>query len=252
LLRASFTRHLIVFKKAGGKLYKRKKVILIAAAVIIVAGISGGVASAFYGLPWKKKAVAADLKVYLEEKYHQEFVQKEAFYNFKDGSYGAVFYPAGDSGLEFYAEEGFAEYPYVDTYPEVLWARQLKETVEPIAEKAEPEIASIETSYVTYESLDIVKGPEIPKFDEAGAALGVRFKLEKAFSESDKDWEKRAALIHEIQELSPSIDVAFNYIDKSKEKETYVTCPPKEEAAIESAEQARKSCSANDYKLEKE
>lgn len=218
----------------------------------MIAAISGGVASAIYGFPWKKKAVAAELKSYLEEKYDQEFQQKETFYNFKDGHYGAIFYPAGDSELEFYAEEGFAEYPFVDIYPEVLWARQLKDAAELTAQKEYPEISSVDTNYVTYESLDIVKGPDIPSFDEAGAALGVHFELEKPFSNSDGQWKKRAALIHEIQELSPVIDVTFNYVDQAKEIETFIICPAKEEAAVESAEQAKRSCSVNRYELEED
>ncbi|RST77339.1 hypothetical protein D4T97_002295 [Siminovitchia acidinfaciens] len=226
------------------------KRILIFSFVAIVVGIAAWITVAFNGLPWKEKAVAAKLENYLEEKYDQEFTLKESFYNFKDGSYGAWFYPTEDPKLEFYAEEGFAEYTYVDIYPEVLWARQLKEVVQPIAKEVYPEIEKVDTGYVTYESLDIVKGPDIPPFDKAGAMLSVRLEVEGAFSESDEQWSKVADLVEIVQGLSPAIDASFDFIDKKEGIETFITCPAKTEAEIGSVQQAKKSCSLSKYNME--
>lgn len=228
---------------------KSRKRILIISAVVIVIGIAAWIASGIYGLPWKEKAVAAKLENYLEKKYEQNFTLKESFYNFKDGSYGAWFYPASDPELEFYAEEGFAEYTYVDIYPEVLWARQLKEAVQPIAKEIFPD-ASVDTNYVTYESLDIVKGPEIPRFDETEAMLGVRLEIGQPFSESEEEWKRLTALVEKVQALSPAIDSAFNFTDKKEGIETFITCPPKSEGEIKSVQQAKKSCSLSKYDME--
>ncbi|VEF46727.1 Uncharacterised protein [Bacillus freudenreichii] len=226
------------------------KRILIFSSVAIVVGIAAWITIAFNGLPWKEKAVAAKLENYLEEKYDQEFTLKESFFNFKDGRYGAWFYPTEDRELEFYAEEGFAEYTYVDIYPEVLWARQLKEAVQPIAKEVYPEIDKVDTGYVTYESLDIVKGPDIPPFDKSGAMLSVHFKAEGAFSVSDEQWKKVAALVKKVQGLSSAIDVSFNFIDKKEGIETFITCPPRSEAEIGSVQQAKKACWISRYDLE--
>ncbi|MBD8006198.1 YfjL-like protein [Bacillus norwichensis] len=225
------------------------KKLLIVLPVVIVAGLAAWLISAFYGLPWKEKAVAGKLESYLEEKYEQDFILKESFYNFKDGSYGAWFYPEANPKLEFHAEEGFAEYTYVDNYPEILWARQLKEAVKPIAKDIYP-AASVDTNYVTYESLDIVKGPEIPRFDETEAMLGVRIEIGIPFSENDEQWQRLANLVEKIQALSPTIDSLFDFINKKEGSETSIICPPKEEAEIKSVQQAKKSCSSDKYDLE--
>ena len=228
---------------------KSRKRFLIISAVVIVIGIAAWIASGVYGLPWKEKAVAAKLENYLEKKYEQNFTLKESFYNFKDGSYGAWFYPASDPELEFYAEEGFAEYTYVDIYPEVLWARQLKDAVRPIAKEIYPG-ASVDTSYATYESLDIVKGPVIPRFDDTEAMLGARLEIGQPFSESEEEWKRLTALVEKVQALSPAIDSAFNFTDKKEGIETFITCPPKSEAEIKSVQQAKKSCSLSKYDME--
>lgn len=225
------------------------KKLLIVLPVVIVAGLTAWLISAFYGLPWKEKAVAGKLESYLEKKYEQDFILKESFYNFKDGSYGAWFYPEANPKLEFHAEEGFAEYTYVDNYPEILWARQLKEAVKPIAKDIYP-AASVDTNYVTYESLDIVKGPEIPRFDETEAMLGVRIEIGIPFSENDEQWQRLANLVEKIQALSPTIDSSFDFINKKEGSETSIICPPKEEAEIKSVQQAKKSCSSDKYDLE--
>lgn len=228
------------------------KRVLMVSAVVLVVGIAASVAGAFYGLPWKEKAAAAKLENYLEEKYEQDFTLKETFYNFKNGSYGGVFYPSGEPELAFYAEEGFAEYPYVDIYPEVLWASQLKETIEPVAKELFPENASVDTGYTTYESLDIVKGPDIPRFDQTEAMLTVQIKVKEGFPDSDQEWEKMAALVKEVQHLAPSIDTTFNYIDKKKGNETFLVCPPKRDAEINTVREAKKLCSMDIFDLESE
>lgn len=225
------------------------KWILIVSFAVIVVSIAAWVVIAFYGLPWKEKAVAAKLEKYLEEKYEQDFTLKESFYNFKAGSYGGQFYPVSDPELEFYAEEGFAEYTYVDTYPEVLWARQLKEAVQPIAKEIYP-AASIDTNYTTYESLDIVKGPKIPPFHEVNVMLGVHLEMEEAFLDSKEEWKQLVSLIEKVQGFSSAIDVSFNFADKEKNIETFITCPPKTEAEIKSVRQAKKFCSVSKYDME--
>ncbi|GIN89429.1 hypothetical protein J22TS1_04800 [Siminovitchia terrae] len=225
------------------------KKLFIVLPVVIVAGLAAWLISAFYGLPWKEKAVAGKLESYLEEKYEQDFILKESFYNFKDGSYGAWFYPEANPKLEFHAVEGFGEYTYVDNYPEILWARQLKEAVKPIV-KDIYSAASVDTNFVTYESLDIVKGPEIPRFDETEAMLGVHIEIGMSFSENDEQWQQLATLIEKIQALSPAIDSSFDFINKKEGIETFVTCPSKEEAQIKSVQQAKKSCSVSKYDME--
>lgn len=228
---------------------KIKKRMLIISVVVIVAGVAAWITSAFYGLPWKEKAIAAKLESYLEKRYEQDFTLKESFYNFKNGSYGAWFYPASDPELEFYAEEGFAEYTYVDIYPEVLWARQLKDAVQPIAKENYPG-ASVDTGYVTYESLDIVNGPDIPTFDKAKAMLGARFEITEPFLDSAEEWKPLTELVEKVQALSPMIDSTFNFVDKKEGIETFINCPPKTEAEIGSVPDAQKSCTVSRYDME--
>lgn len=227
---------------------KQTWIILIFGVIVLV--LAAWVTIAFNGLPWKEKAVAGKLENYLEEKYDQKFIMKESFYNFKDGSYGAWFYPAQDELMEFYAEEGFGEHTYVENYPEELWARQLKEAVQPIAKNVYPEIEKVDTSYVTYESLDIVKGPEIPPFDQSSAMLSVRLEVKGPFSESDEQWEKVATMVEKVQGLSPAIDTSFNFMDKKEGIETFITCPSRTEAEIRSVQQAKKACWVSRYDLE--
>lgn len=232
------------------KSMKNRKLLLIVSAMLVVASAAAWIASAFYGLPWKEKAVAAKLENYLEKRYEKDFTLKESFYNFKDGSYGGWFYPAGDPELEFHAEEGFAEYTYVDNYPEEVWARQLKEAVHPLTKGIFPKVSSVSTGYVTYESLDIVKGPEIPPFDQAGAMLSVRVEEKEAFNEKEEQWQKVAELVKAVQDLSTTTEVMFNFIDKKKGIETFMMCPPKTETEISTVQQAKKACSSSHYDLE--
>lgn len=81
-------------------------------------------------------------------------------------------------------------YRYVDLYPKDLWGSQLKETIEPVAKELLPKNALVDTSYATYESLDIVKGPDIPSFDQTGAYLTVHIEVKEGFSDSDQEWIK--------------------------------------------------------------
>lgn len=227
-----------------------KKWTIMIVALILLLLAAAWFTSSIYGLPWKKNAIAEKLKIHLEEKYNEEFERKDSFYNFKDGSYGGVFYPSNDSTLEFYAEEGFAEYKYVDTYPEVLWARQLEEDIKPLYQKIYPELQTVETHYVTYQSLDKVKGPNIPRYDEAKAELSAHFELEQSFSNSEEQWQPITELVQMIQSLSAETDVSFRFLELGKKTEVFILCPTKSEKEIKTIQHAKEACSVDRYDIE--
>lgn len=226
---------------------KKKKWIVVAALIFI--GIAAGITSIFYGLPWKERAVAKKLEKHLEEKYDQDFVLKRTSYNWKFSWYGGSFYPEGDPDLAFHAED-IGQNEYMDTYPEVVWNRQLQEKIKPFYQKVYPDVDTFETLY-TEQSADMVPGPDIPDFTEVDAMLSVIYHLKKPFKDETHEWEKIAALTEKGQKLSRNLDVVFRYTDKGADTEVNIICPTvEEEGEISDAEEAKEKCSVSRYELE--
>lgn len=212
-------------------------------AGVVLASAALWLAAAFYGLPWKEKALAGKLEAHLEKKYEKDFVLKESYFNFKDGKYGGSFYPKDDPSLAFYADEGYGEYKYADDYPGVVWSRQLKEELEPEAKKAFPHMKTIQIDFVRSENVDMVKGPAIPHYSQADAELFVRVELEGDFSGSKEQWQAIAQFIRSAQSRSAVMEVSFNFVEKKSPTEALVMCPMKNTAVITNGEQAQKKCS---------
>ncbi|MFK2827022.1 hypothetical protein QYG89_15320 [Bacillus sp. B190/17] len=229
---------------------KNKKRLVIFMSFMILVAVVLWVLSALFGLPWKEKAIADKVEKHLEKKYEKDFELKESYFSFKDGTYGGIFYPEEDPSMEFHAGEGYAEYKYVDMYPEVLWAHQLQEEIDPEVRKVFPNVKSVHVSYVSYQSLDKVKGPDIPRYDEADAALFPNIELEETFTNSKEQWSAMAGLIHSVQSRTAASEVSFNFIEKETNTEAFVLCPPKSTAVITNAQQAQKHCSMRRYDLE--
>lgn len=223
---------------------------LVAFLAILILFVLWAVTS-FTGLPWKEKRVAGQLEAHLEEEYQQDFELKTSYFNFKDGRYGGVFYPKKNPRMEFHADEGHGSYKYIDGYPEVVWAQQLKEDIKLDIERSFPHLQLVHTAAVMHQSMDTVKGTAVPHYSETEALLYAGIETKGAFTGSSEQWEAITESVRTIQSKTAFTDIGFQFIETKRNAITHVSCPPKDTAAITTIQQAQAQCSSSGpYDLE--
>ncbi|MGM7636078.1 hypothetical protein [Bacillus sp. Hm123] len=223
---------------------KKKTKVVLSIWSIIVIGVGAFIYSELFGLPWKKAQIANELKQYLEEKYDEKFVLNQAYYNFKNGRYWGEFSPENDQSLEFYAEQGYADYKYVDAYPEEIWVREFQGEIEPIARRIFPDLDGVGTGYVT-ESIDIVKGPAVPTYRQVNASVSASVSFSRKFQGSEQEWQNILELVQEVQKRSNKADISFHYDeekDPNDESEVFIPCMSKEGYPVNNIKDVKKAC----------
>lgn len=75
----------------------------------------------FYGTPWAKQQHEKNMKNYIQDKYHTEFVLTKLNYNFLSETYQGYAHPKQNSNLLFIIEEDMdSPSGYSDNYPKVM------------------------------------------------------------------------------------------------------------------------------------
>jgi hypothetical protein len=146
------------------------RVILIVFCTVVIVLVLFVYAS-FFGLPWKKWYVGGKINTYLENKYGEEFIIQERFYNFKDGSYGIKVSPQNNYDLTFSAWEGYGNYNLIDYYAEAIWERQASEDFTKLVNDIYPNYQRIFASVAYGEGMEFVKEPPIPNYADTPALM---------------------------------------------------------------------------------
>ncbi|WP_157796194.1 YfjL-like protein [Bacillus xiapuensis] len=223
---------------------KRKRKVILAGLIILIF-LSGFTYSYFKGTPWKKRQVAKELERYLEERYEQSFVLKSTFFNAEERQYGAVFSPKNDQSMAFNAREDGEKQTYSDDYPEGVWQREFQEDIESAVRKNFPNMTDWFVGTAYGQSAELVKGPAIPTYQEAGAYVWVDVMNTGEFYDSAWQWEKIFQLVKAAQQLTPVAEVSVSFDEKqdpNEEAEVYISCMPAEALQVKSVQHAKKAC----------
>ncbi|WP_203362090.1 hypothetical protein [Bacillus sp. REN10] len=224
---------------------KKRKQKTLAISLILLVSIGGLVYAYFKGVPWKEKQVARELQQYLEERYDESFVVKSTFFDAKERTYGAVFSPVRDQSMAFNARKESRERTYMDDYPEGVWQREFQEDIEPAVRQHFPNLADWYVGTAYGQSGELVKGPNIPSYQEAGAFMWVEVNKAGIFNDSQQQWEQIYQLVHEAQKLTSTAEVSFSFDEKHGKKEdveVYISCMPAEAFQVKSVEDAKNAC----------
>lgn len=154
-----------------------KKVLVFSGVLVVVVGFLYLYFS-FSGLPWKKASTTKDLHRFVEEKYGIAVQVKEPFYNFKDGSYGAIFATTSEPIVEFSAVK-FHNGTMSDYYAESVWEKEATEEITPIMKQVFQQLTveNYAVNPVYGMGAELVKGKDIPSYKEieTGIDLGIHF-----------------------------------------------------------------------------
>lgn len=145
---------------------------------LAILGVGAFFYTAFFGTPWKKATIAKELEAFVEKKYAIDVRLKEKTYNFKDGSYGAIFALDENPKLSFGAEQ-LTNGKIFEYYPEAVWVAEAEKDVYPVLQKSFPSLSlgtySIAPVYGVGRDLNIKE--DIPSYKnvETGIGLAVHF-----------------------------------------------------------------------------
>lgn len=218
-------------------MFKKAWVFYVVFLLVIVAYFYVGI----QGFPWKRMSVAKELKHYLEQRYDEPFEKESTYYNFKDGSYGAYFHPRANEQISFSASEGWGEHPYVDLYVESTLEFQLKEDLTPTIERTFGEYEDLRVSTISYEGMRLVEKSPIPSYKEIELAIFVRVAVNAPFHNTDAEWQQVVDLLHEVQSLSPFIEVGIEF-ETGNSNSPFILCPAANVTKIDSVEEAKHAC----------
>lgn len=221
---------------------KRKKFLVI--SLILLGCIGSFVYAYFKGLPWKEKQVANELQQYLEERYDESFVLNNTFFDEEERVYGATFLPTKDQSMAFNARKE-SEDAIMDDYPEGVWQREFQEDVEPVVRKNFPKLKDWYVGTAYGQSGELVEGPTIPTYQEAGAFMWVEVSKAGVFNDSEQQWEQIYQLVHEVHKLTSTAEVSFSFDEKKgakEEAEVYISCMPAEVIPVKTVQDAKNAC----------
>ncbi|WP_100403231.1 hypothetical protein [Bacillus sp. FJAT-42315] len=220
----------------------RKKFLVV--SLILLSCIGSFVYAYFNGLPWKEKQVANELQQYLEERYDESFVLNSTFFDEEERVYGAIFSPAKDQSMAFNARKE-SEDAIMDDYPEGVWQREFQEDVEPAVRKNFPKLKDWYVGTAYGQSGELVEGPTIPTYQEAGAFMWVEVSKAGVFNDSEQQWEQIYQLVHEVHKLTSTAEVSFSFDEKkgaNEEAEVYISCMPAEVIPVKTVQDAKNAC----------
>ena len=133
----------------------------------------------FFGLPWKKVTVAKELEQYIEKKYAIDVDVKDRYYNFKDGSYGAIFVETTQQ-IDFTVEK-ISNDDILDYYAEAVWVEQVTVDTAPIIEKSFPSF-TVKEPYISPVygiGNDLTVTKDIPNYRDVNTMVSLILRFEE-------------------------------------------------------------------------
>lgn len=223
------------------------KIVKIVLKVTLLAVISFAIYVYFSlaGTPWSKIYYKYQLRDYLSNKYKEEMIVTEAFYNFKDGKYGVRAHPKGNTQLEFSAWQHYDESKkYRDYYPESIWEYQVNSDFKELLEELYPNADRKRLHGIMGISDEMDIKNVIPHYLEVehffSLIVNIKSKLTEDMINSEVD--KLYTLIEEINQKGASVDIVIIYTDEeddSKNRDKYININFKETGTYPSKEELR-------------
>lgn len=165
----------------------------------------------FAGFPWKKWYIGNEALAYLEDKYQEEFVIEERYYNFKDAKYSIMAHPLKSPKLSFIAGEGGTKNEYFDYYPEAVWTRQAESDFKEIVRDIFPNLRRFSVNTVFGEGDKLVYQTKIPDYISAKAFVEILVILPNKFDDSNAEYEKMLSLINFVRKKGGNIHIFIAY-----------------------------------------
>ena len=195
---------------------------IISAAVIAFGGF--GYVS-FNGVPWEKVKVSQELEKHVENKYNINVEVVDKYYNFKDGSYGAMFKVHGDQREFTFNSHKVSNGEYWDYYVEELWKSQLNKESYPIIKRSFESLPIESYDYFfIYGIADElqIESNDIPNYKKVNSKLDLVLRLQDYWSEETKKKgiNETYMLIQELKKKDiDNIGLAIYYKEGSDEQE---------------------------------
>ncbi|MEC1521142.1 hypothetical protein P9D43_03700 [Neobacillus niacini] len=121
----------------------------------------------FYGTPWTKQQHEENMKNYIKDKYHTEFVLTKLNYNFLSETYQGYAYPTQHSNLLFIIEEDMdSALGYSDNYPKVMWDSELAKSLKAQIKELFPELDEGMFKALQIKDKAELFGVNIPSYEE--------------------------------------------------------------------------------------
>ncbi|RTR28743.1 hypothetical protein EKG37_16115 [Robertmurraya yapensis] len=165
----------------------------------------------FAGLPWKKWFIGNEALAYLENKYKEEFVIEDRYYNFKDAKYSITAHPLKNPSISFNAGEAGIKNEYFDYYPEAIWTMQAEGDFKDIVKETFPNLRRYNVNTVFGEGDKLVYQTKIPDYITAKAFVDILVILPDKFVESNAEYKKMLSLINFVREKDGNIHIFIAY-----------------------------------------